>query len=1121
MNRDQARALVAQTFTQAFDKTRFAGFVVNVLNHIDVKKAGAWNRQYIKDAFKDHVQRYERLGTYTSTANEKLDVLIVYLTTASKLERARTAMRNFVADHLKTRDEKDAALVAFVSPSEKQWRFSYVKMDYESVEKESGKIGIETRLTPARRFSYLVGEGESCHTAQTRFLALLQDTGTNPTLAEIEDAFSVEAVTKEFFTKYAQLFGEIQKALDSLVENDKAIRQEFSKTGANTADFAKKLMGQIVFLYFLQKKGWLGVPKDDDWGSGPHDFLRQLAAARKGKYENFFNDVLEPLFYDTLATDRGHAAWCDRFQSRIPFLNGGLFEPLGGYNWRKIDIPLPNSLFTNTKQFEGDIVGTGVLDIFDRYNFTVNEAEPLEKEVAIDPEMLGKVFENLIEENLRKGLGAYYTPREIVHFMCQETLVNYLDHALNKDKELVPRAEIETFIQLGEQISHYEAVDAKYLIKMPKSIQLQARVIDHALEDITVCDPAVGSGAFPVGMMTEIVRARSALTPYFNDLNERTPYKFKHDAIQHSLYGVDIDAGAIEIAKLRLWLSLVVDEDAVKQVKPLPNLDYKIVAGNSLLGFPFKSQRLHDIEKLKLQFFDELDHKAKAQLKEQIDSELNKCIAASKSTLGYEVAFDFGLNFSEVFHRKRGFDVLIANPPYVGEKGHKEIFAEIKKGSLGSFYRGKVDIFYFFFHLALNLGRDTASVAFITTNYYPTADGALTLRYDFRKRSAIRNLMNFGDLKIFESALGQHNMITILSKSQEPAGDSHNCVTKRNGLATQQVLRSILRRTDQETQYFTVPQEDLYEGEAAYIRLQGARGAKGDHLHGVLNKLSASGASLGDLCTVNIGMRTGADKVTQNYIDTYGLNLMKGEGIYVITDQERERMHLNRVEQAMLLPFFKNSDIDRYHCKSRNDLWLIDLTYPKYKDVNWGTIPHIHKHIVRFETILRNRRSNDNGLLSVIDAGYWWCYTMRQLDFSQEKIVSPQRSDANTFAYSQSLWVASMDVYFITKRDPSISLKFILSLLNSKPYYLWLYHKGKRKGKALELYQTPLSEIPIKGVEPSIQKPFIELVDRILEAKKRDPETDTTPLEKRIDNLVYQLYDLQQPEIAAIEKSAG
>ena len=190
-----------------------------------------------------------------------------------------------------------------------------------------------------------MGEGESCHTAQTRFLPLLQDTSTDPSLADIEDAFSVEAVTKEFFASYAALFGDINAALEKLVAKDKTLRDEFKAKHVNTVDFSKKLMGQIVFLYFLQKKGWLGVRKGKDWGTGPHDFLRRMAGGEHGTYENFFNDVLEPLFYDTLATDRGHDAWCNRFKCRIPFLNGGLFEPLGDYDWRKTDIDLPEPAF--------------------------------------------------------------------------------------------------------------------------------------------------------------------------------------------------------------------------------------------------------------------------------------------------------------------------------------------------------------------------------------------------------------------------------------------------------------------------------------------------------------------------------------------------------------------------------------------------------------------------------------------------------------------------------------------------------------------------------------------------------------------------------------------------------
>jgi hypothetical protein len=495
MNKEQSRELVRETLTQQFDKGRYLKLTGNMLHHIDASKAAPWNHQYVKDAFKDHVDRYERLGTYTSPDKEALDVLVVHVTKESKLERARTALRNFVADHLKRRDEKEAALVAFVSPDENQWRFSYVKMEYATVEKDGGKVGVESKLTPARRFSYIVGEGESCHTAQTRFLALLQETDRDPTLSDIQEAFSVDAVTKEFYDEYRKRFEKIEKALNKLAAEGRALKEEFERKGVTTVDFAKKLMGQIVFLYFLQKKGWLGVAKGSDWGSGPRNFLRRLVQGHYGLYENLFNDMLEPLFYHTLATDRGHEAWCDSFKCRIPFLNGGLFEPPEDYNWRKVNINLPDRLFTNSDYVEEGVRGTGILDLFDRYNFTVNEAEPLEKEVAIDPEMLGKVFENLIEENHRKGLGQFYTPREIVHYMCKQALISYLDAALNTRRVAlipskptqarllgrpepeqaalaaegaVPPADLERFIQLGEQYSFYEAAKRSRIPKATK-----------------------------------------------------------------------------------------------------------------------------------------------------------------------------------------------------------------------------------------------------------------------------------------------------------------------------------------------------------------------------------------------------------------------------------------------------------------------------------------------------------------------------------------------------------------------------------------------------------------------------------------------------------------------------
>jgi hypothetical protein len=214
MTPQQARSLVAETFSHAFNRVKFLEFIRNILNKFDESKAVQWNATSVKDAFKRHVARFERLGTYSSTKNDKLDVLVVHLINDSKLEHARSALRNFIADHLKTRD-RNAALVAFVTPSERHWRFSYVKME-EAALVSAGKVGFETSLTPARRFSYIVGEGESCHTAQSRFLDLLKDTENFPTVAQLEDAFSVEAVTREFFNQYATLFGGIEAALGKL-----------------------------------------------------------------------------------------------------------------------------------------------------------------------------------------------------------------------------------------------------------------------------------------------------------------------------------------------------------------------------------------------------------------------------------------------------------------------------------------------------------------------------------------------------------------------------------------------------------------------------------------------------------------------------------------------------------------------------------------------------------------------------------------------------------------------------------------------------------------------------------------------------------------------------------------
>ncbi len=607
MDQFLAQKLVTDTFKNRFNKDQFLKFVKELLNHLDDSEQRRLRQSgpYIKKAFQEKIRSFERLGMYTDPDGRRLDLLVINLQKETTLERARTFQRNFVADYLATGHgkDKDAVLAAFVSPTEEDWRFSFVKLEYSLEEMESGRVKERRELTPARRLSFLVGENEQSHTAQKQFLSLLQNDLSDPPLDEVEQTFQIEKVTKEFFRRYRGLYNELREELRRLVKKDENLRKEFESSTKDLeefiANFSKKLLGQIVFLYFLQKKGWFGVGRDEEWGSGNKQFVRHLFTDRSelgGKSSktsrpvNFFNDILEPLFYEALAKPKDYDFY-SRFHCKIPFLNGGLFEPIFDYNWVNTDILLPDTLFSNEEPTDEGDFGTGILDVFDRFNFTVNEAEPLEKEVAVDPEMLGNVFENLLPENERKGKGTYYTPRVIVHYMCQQSLINYLASHISDG---VDRKDIEALIRIGERFADFEArpTEAHQDKLLPEGIRGNAPRIDRLREEIAVCDPAIGSGAFPVGMMQEIVRARLTLASV-EGMPNLSPYELKRHAIQHSLYGVDIDPGAIEIAKLRLWLSLVVDEDDFKTIRPLPNLDYKIMQGNSLLE-EFEGVKLFD-----------------------------------------------------------------------------------------------------------------------------------------------------------------------------------------------------------------------------------------------------------------------------------------------------------------------------------------------------------------------------------------------------------------------------------------------------------------------------------------------------------------------------------------------
>lgn len=628
------------TLTSAYDHQNYIIFLKELLNDVQIANPDYMIRPY--NRFSVAICGYYHIGNFVGQNGDKVALFSVELKNNKNLENARSMQRNFVKNLLEESGFQGALTAFYTKDDPDKWRLSLVRLDYEF---SKGKIS--EKLTPAKRYSFLVGRGEPCHTAQQQLLPIFKNEDTNPSLDDIEAAFSVEAVTDDFFNQYKEKYLQLKEVL----ERNESFNDEAENRGFTSEQFAKKLMGQIVFLYFIQKKGWLGVGafpeemstskyksafyskgrkpkqlmpmaytlekdgkyhrrgnvinslsvgdqvelskivKGNPWGSGPKDFMRRLFSIAEERNMNYFDDFLEPLFYTGLNQNRGEDAFFVPLLCRIPFLNGGLFEQLDGYDWENNNFNIPNDIFSNVESKGRD--ADGILDIFDRYNFTIAEDEPMEREIAIDPEMLGKVFENLLDVKDRKSKGAFYTPREIVHFMCQETLINFLTN-----KSGIPEDDIRKFILYGEYFCDEDTKKTKFVsgengsrghfeydkqkeLEMPETIfNFKKNVnrlneLDELLDNVKVADLAVGSGAFPLVMLNEIVKARSTITSYLAiDMNSfdrgllyayRSPYRLKRTAIKNSIFACDIEPSATDITKLRLWLSLVIDDQIMEQ----------------------------------------------------------------------------------------------------------------------------------------------------------------------------------------------------------------------------------------------------------------------------------------------------------------------------------------------------------------------------------------------------------------------------------------------------------------------------------------------------------------------------------------------------------------------------
>ena len=703
---------------------------------------------------------------------QPLQIFDVTVSDRVMMERNRVNIQRLIR---KVMENYSSAFMLFHYENDTRWdwRFTFCH-----------KKGSQKEVTDSKRYTFLLGPGQSCRTAAENFIKLYENRDTLD-MSKIEGAFSVEALTNEFFGKYKEEYDKFveyitgkryvkrdNKYVEAIIhEPHPTLYSCFSNNDKLVRDYVKKMLGRIVFLHFLQKKGWLGVPYNEEWGNGDRNFMLNLFKnATEKQKENFLDEVLEGLFAEGLDCNRAEKS--DLYDTkveglrkcRIPYLNGGLFER--DY-LDELAVRFPAEYFDS------------LLTMLSLYNFTIDENDPNDAEVGVDPEMLGRIFENLLEDN--KDKGAFYTPKEIVQYMCRESLIAYLQTDQNEeDKE-----NIRKFVT-----TH----DAELLGDLKADIE-------QKLLDVKICDPAIGSGAFPMGLLRELFFCRSAIEPNIIE----NAANIKRYIIQNNIYGVDIERGAVDIARLRFWLALIVDE---KTPEALPNLDFKIMQGNSLLE-QYKGVDLSTMTEKKvgagqsITIFDSMldvyrknlrdklaeyyacpEHDKKVQLRKEIADIVKQELVEQGIHIDFE-DMDLSANsqfflwhtwFHDVFSRpsKEGFDIVIGNPPYLESRSPNfpeslkvSLQSEIQKRRLSdarAFPRG-ADLLIFFYELSLRLLSPNGYNVFITENSWLSTDYGKLFQNFLLKKCKVHAIID-SEYKYFETA-DINTIITIIRNRNE------------------------------------------------------------------------------------------------------------------------------------------------------------------------------------------------------------------------------------------------------------------------------------------------------------------------------------------------------------------
>jgi len=492
-------------------------------------------------------------------------------------------------------------------------------------------------------------------------------------------------------------------------------------------------------------------------------------------------------------------------------------------------------------------------------------------------------------------------------------------------------------------------------------------------------------------------------------------------------------------------------------------------------------------------------------------------------------SFEWRFEFPEVLDSNGtyvGFDVIIGNPPYIGEKGHKEIFRPVRTTYMKKYYKRKMDIFYFFFHLAIDLVKNNGHIGYITTNYYITATEANKLRYDFKTRTCVDRLINFNQWRIFDSAQGQHNMITFLKKDQDDNYLADTFQFSREGSISQIEVDSLSQDTEL-IEVHRIPQSNLYDGEENYIRLTPttlvSSSSQGDFSFEKIDRVSQPLKEFS--YAVHRGVETGCDFVTNSLLKkaieksliskAESEKFRVGSGIYVLPSEDFESSDFNEYElDNCIKPFYKNSQLHRYYTEKKNPYVLLYID----SHTNASECHNILAHLQKYRKLLAAREQ------AVTDTHNWYWIRgskRNQYFYRDSSIVVPYRSETSRFSLCRQDIFGAGDTYYVALKKP-ISNELFLGYLNSATVWFHLIRRGKLKGKMIEYYKKPLEDIPIHNnllKDKELAGRIESLVKEIIRLKQASTCAKTSELERRIDLLIYSMFAFTENDISAIEKT--